>query len=62
MDTLSALYNRRVQNVLFLLFFFLSSPTHISVYTYIHVIFFFFLKCTMAPSGIVWNISYKYFF
>lgn len=42
MDTLSALYNRRVQNVLFLLFFFLSSPTHISVYTYIHVIIFFF--------------------
>lgn len=42
-------------------YFFLSSPTHISVYTYIHV-FFFFLKCIMAPSGIVWNISYKYFF
>lgn len=40
MGTLSTIFNRTVQNVLFLLFF-LSSPTHISVYTYFHVFFIF---------------------
>lgn len=40
MGTLSTIFNRTVQNVLVLLFF-LSSPTHISVYTYFHVFFIF---------------------
>lgn len=41
MGTLSTIFNRTVQNVLVLLFS-LSSPTHISVYTYFHVFFIFF--------------------
>lgn len=40
MGTLSTIFNRTVQNVLVLLLF-LSSPTHISVYTYFLVFFIF---------------------
>lgn len=41
--------------------YFLYPPQRIFLSIHIFM-YFLFLKCTMAPSGIVWNISYKYFF